>query len=330
MGKREHSINKNYKYTVDSPVHIRLDKYLSTLLEDYSRTQVQAAIKDERATVDGRNQKASFLLQGGETVEITVLDREPVRELIDPQAIELDIIYEDSVIIVINKPAGLVVHPGTGQPDGTLVNGLVYHFQQLSDINGVFRPGIVHRLDKDTSGVMVIAKNNTVHRKIGSQFEKGLVEKTYLGITWGQWDEEKGSINHPIRRSRKDPTRNEVGSGGRNSRTDFKIIDSNRYLSVLDFYPKTGRTHQIRVHAAHEGHPIFCDQKYGGGSNRCKGFLPEVKKSMSEILKALNRHALHAGKLSFEHPESGVKVSFEAQLPKDLELVLREIKQFNG
>lgn len=318
----------SYKFTVDDPVHIRLDKYLTSLLEDCSRTQVQAAIKDGRTSVDGQNQKPSFLLQGGETVEIKILDQEPVRKSLEPQAIDLEIIYEDSSIIVVNKPVGLVVHPGTGQPDGTLVNGLVYHFSQLSDINGVLRPGIVHRLDRDTSGVMVIAKNNSAHRKVAAQFEKGAVEKTYLGIVWGKCREKTGSIQEPIRRSRKDPTRYEVGVSGRDSRTDFKVVDSNRYLSVIEFYPKTGRTHQIRVHVAHIGYPIFCDQKYGGGENRSKGFLPEVQKKLGNMLNEINRHALHAGEISFLHPDSGEKVSFEAPLPEDMDQIITEMKKF--
>jgi len=211
----------------------------------------------------------------------------------------------------------LVVHPGTGVKDNTLVNGLMFYTSALSEINGSTRPGIVHRLDRDTSGVMVIAKTNLAHRKIAEQFENKLVTKTYIGLTWGIWTENEGLIDEPIKRKRSDPTSFTVDETGRKATTGYKIERAWRYISNVRFYPKTGRTHQIRIHAAHMGHPIVADQKYGGGENRTKGFLPEVTRELQQVLTILERHALHAMSLEFVHPETAKTVSFQAPLPED-------------
>ena len=316
--------------TASSGINMRLDKYLSEQLVDYSRSQIQAMIQDGKVMIDGRKEKSSYRLQGSEAIVVDPIQSQPYPVIIEPQDIPLSIVYEDDAIIVIDKQSGLVVHPGTGQKDNTLVNGLMFYTSALSDINGSNRPGIVHRLDQDTSGVMVIAKTNLAHRKIAKQFENKQVKKTYIGLTWGIWTENEGLIDEPIKRKRSDPTSFNVDETGRKSTTGYKIERAWRYISKVQFYPKTGRTHQIRVHADHMGHPIVADQKYGGGENRTKGFLPEVTKELRQVLTILERQALHAMSIEFLHPETEKTVSFQSPLPEDFNDTIKLLNEKYG
>ena len=309
---------------------IRLDKYLSDQLTDISRTRIQQQIKSGNVTVDGQPVKASYQLEGGEEIYVVLIDNQPEPATVIPQQMDLDIIYEDDALAVINKPAGLVVHPGKGNRENTLANGLAYHFRNLSDVNGVLRPGLVHRLDKDTTGLIIIAKTNQTHLKLARLFEQREIEKTYLGVTWGEWDSKTGRIEIGIRRQRSDPTRFEASNDGKPAITDYKVIDTFRYLSYVQFFPRTGRTHQIRVHSAHSGFAIFADTVYNGGVNRTKGYLPEVRKFFQGLLNTINRHALHAFRIRFKHPNSGEDIQFEAPLPPDMTYLLSEIKRLNG
>ena len=316
--------------TASSGINMRLDKYLSEQLVDYSRSQIQAMIQDGKVMIDGRKEKSSYRLQGSEAIVVDPIQSQPAPVIIEPQDIPLSIVYEDNAIIVIDKQSGLVVHPGTGQKDNTLVNGLMFYTSALSDIYGLTRPGIVHRLDRDTSGVMVIAKTNLAHRKIAKQFENKQVKKTYIGLTWGIWTENEGLIDEPIKRKRSDPTSFNVDETCRKATTGYKIERAWRYISKVQFYPKTGRTHQIRVHADHMGHPIVADQKYGGGENRTKGFLPEVTKELRQVLTILERHALHAKSLEFLHPETAKTVSFQAPFPDDINSAIKFLNEKYG
>ena len=316
--------------TASSGINMRLDKYLSEQLVDYSRSQIQAMIQDGKVMIDGRKEKSSYRLQGSEAIVVDPIQSQPSPVIIEPQDIPLSIVYEDDAIIVIDKQSGLVVHPGTGQKDNTLVNGLMFYTSALSDIYGLIRPGIVHRLDRDTSGVMVIAKTNLAHRKIAKQFENKQVKKTYIGLTWGIWTENEGLIDEPIKRKRSDPTSFNVDETGRKATTGYKIERAWRYISKVQFYPKTGRTHQIRVHADHMGHPIVADQKYGGGENRTKGFLPEVTKELRQVLTILERQALHAMSIEFLHPETEKTVSFQSPLPEDFNDTIKLLNEKYG
>jgi len=238
----------------------------------------------------------------------------------------LDIIYEDAYLAVINKPTGLVVHPGSGNYRGTLLNGLLYHFKTLSK-EGSHRPGIVHRLDKDTSGVMIIAKTDTAHADLSKQFETKTVQKKYMGITWGLWQEKGGRIETNLLRKKSDPTLFEVHPDkGKTSVTHYEVLDEGRYYSLVHFIPKTGRTHQIRVHSAHQNHPILGDRKYGGGLSKIKGFIPEVGKLLKKELERLNRHALHSETICIQHPETKSDIEIHAPLPDELNLILRSLK----
>ncbi|NOZ04325.1 MAG: RluA family pseudouridine synthase [FCB group bacterium] len=315
-------------FQVEEP-GIRLDLYLSKYLTAYSRTQLQKLIKTNRVTVDDVVKRPSYRLEEGEwiQVELPEIPQTPIR--IEPQDIPLQVIYEDEDIIIVDKPAGLVVHPGTGNPDGTLVNALVYHFRSLSSVYGPLRPGIVHRLDRDTSGLMVVAKNNAAHVNLSDQFRNRTIGKSYIGITWGTWKEDSGLIDEPIARKRSDPTAFTVAERGRPAQTEFTVKQKWRNFSEVIFNPKTGRTHQIRVHAAFLGHPIFGDEKYGGGKARIKGFIPEVSKRLQKLINSLGRHALHAAELSLSHPVSGERLFFHSDLPDDMRSVIEGLSSYD-
>jgi len=303
---------------------IRLDKYLAEEIELISRSRIKDSIISKDVLVNGEAVKPSFKLAGGETIQVEISDPQPME--LESQPIPLDIIHEDNDIVVLNKQVGLVVHPGAGNRTGTLVNGLIYHFDQLSSVSGSLRPGIVHRLDKDTSGVMVVAKNDAAHGKIALQFSERTVEKTYLALVWGIPEETEGKIDLPIIRHPKDRTLFTTDEVGRPALTEFRLLESFEYLSLLELTPRTGRTHQLRVHLSEMGHPIFGDDSYGGGEKRAKGFLPEVAKELSRLANILNRQALHAMSLVFDHPSTEKRVTFVAPMADDIAAVIHELE----
>ena len=305
----------------------RLDIFLTNYFVDLSRTQIKKMITDGNIKVNDLIAKPSLKLIGDEIIFYTLPKIDDINhDILLPEKIKLDILYEDDAIIAINKPPNLVVHPGNGNQKGTLANGLIYYFEKLSTLNGNNRPGIIHRLDKDTSGVILIAKDNIVHRNLSKQFEQRFIEKKYYSITWGKWDKKEGLIDLPIARSRKDPTSFLINDTGRSSQTKFSVLKSGRYLNEVNFFPKTGRTHQIRVHASAKNCPVFCDEKYGGGENRVKGLIPEVSKELSKRIKYLNRHALHAEEIIFNHPITKKQMAISAPIPSDL----RDLLDFNN
>ena len=307
----------------------RLDHYLSGHLTQYSRSRVQSFIRSGQILVNGNKCKTGYSLEMNDIIQVDVLKEESNLKKLVPENLNLSIIHEDESIVVINKPAGIIVHPGTGINSGTVANGLAYHFQKLSNVNGDLRPGIVHRLDKDTSGVMVIAKTNSAHTFLADQFKDRKVKKKYIGLTWGLWDNVKGEINEPLLRDKKDPTKYSVNANGKNSITKFKVEKTFRHSCLLSFFPLTGRTHQIRVHASYCGHPIFGDEKYGGGISRSKGFLHEFKSHYKKMIQKLNRHALHAEKLELIHPISKQIIKFDAPLPQEYLDLVKSINLLN-
>ena len=310
--------------------NIRLDKFLSFHLSDLSRTQIQNMIKDGLVLVNGAPSKTGYKLDGSETIHYSLPEIQPELNRIEPQDIPLDILYEDEDVIAVNKAAGMVVHPGVGNRNGTLVNALAFHFDNLSDINGSLRPGIIHRLDEDTSGVILVAKNNKSHAALAAQFENRTIQKEYMGITWGNWKVLEGEIDGSIKRKRSDPTTYHIDDTGRQALTHYKVINQGQYLSEVAFFPKTGRTHQIRVHSASMNHPIFGDEKYGGGMNKAKGFIPEVTRTLQKMLKGINRHALHARRISFLHPASRDNIEIEAPIPKDIVHLIQGFNLIHG
>ena len=318
----------SFKILQTKDIGLRLDKFLVLNLPNYSRSKIQALIKSGAILVNEKIRKTGYSLELNDSIVIqTPKSRNQLDKLV-PQYMDLDILYEDKSIAIINKPAKMIVHPGVGNSSGTLANGLLYYFNNLSNLNGQFRPGIVHRLDGDTSGLILIAKSNQAHKFIANQFQKQSVSKNYIALVWGTPIEDEGEIDHPIARKRNDPTSYTISENGKNAVTKYKVISRYRHLSQISYSPKTGRTHQIRVHSAHLGLPIFGDEKYGGGLAKTRGFLPEFTKFYHQQLKKFNRHALHASKLGFIHPESKDHVVFEASLPQEFLNLNTEIESW--
>ena len=303
---------------------IRLDKFLADEIEILSRSKLKACIKAHGVLVDGQPEKPSHLLRGGEVIQVEIPEETPTT--IDGEPIPLDILHEDHQIVVIDKPAGLVIHPGAGNPDGTLVNGLVYHFNELSHVYGNQRPGIVHRLDKNTSGVLVVAKSDESHMRLAQQFNSRTVEKTYLALVWGSPGEKEGVIDSPISRHAGHRQKFAVDESGRSAVTQYRVMEEFDQLSSIQLKPRTGRTHQLRVHMSSIGHPIFGDETYGGGRSRMKGYSPDKRAYFLRLLSLISRQALHAWSISFDHPTAGNRVTFSAPLPKDFGNVLESMR----
>ena len=291
----------------------RLDVFLPQADASFSRSQIKYAIEEGNVLVNGREPKASQHLKAGDIVSLHV---EPAIEATaGPQDIPLDIVYEDASIIVVNKPAGMVVHPAPGNPDSTLVNALLFHCHDLSGIGGVLRPGIVHRLDKETSGLIVAAKTDEAHRHLSAQFEKHDVHKKYIALVWGNVKGTSGEIMLPVGRHPVDRKKMSTKSRhGKDALTLWKVKERFGTATLLDIEIKTGRTHQIRVHLTERGWPVVGDAVYGAPR------MQTIKDaSVKSRLKAFDRHALHAAQISFVHPQKGERMVFAAPMPDDME-----------
>jgi 23S rRNA pseudouridine1911/1915/1917 synthase len=296
-------MNKRLEFTVSISGE-RLDKYLAEQCQ-ISRSYVKKLISEGQVTVNSRSAKASQKLNMGDRIVAEILP--PSTISLAPEAITLRVIYEDNDLIVIDKPAGLVVHPAAGHHSGTLVNAILAHCPDLGTIKGTVRPGIVHRLDRDTSGLMMVAKNDAAHASLSRQIKQRSIKKGYLALLVGHLSPDQGAIEAPIGRHPKDRKRMAVVSGGREARTAYKVIEYFDGYTLVEAMPETGRTHQIRVHFAAIGHPIFGDPVYGKRS------------------PLLGRQFLHAYKLGFTLPSSGKYVEFKAELPPDLDDVLNKL-----
>jgi len=296
-------MDKRFEFIVASPGE-RLDKYIAAQCQ-ISRSYAQKLIDDGQVAVNGHAAKASQKLNTGDNIVVSIPPPSPIS--LAPEDIPLKVVYEDKDLIVVDKPAGLLVHPAAGQHTGTLVNAILARCPDLGEINGSVRPGIVHRLDKDTSGVMMVAKNDAAQRSLSRQIKLRSIKKGYLALVLGHLTPERGAIDAPIGRHHKDRKRMAVVSGGREARTEYKVIKYFDDYTLVEAMPETGRTHQIRVHFAAIGHPIFGDHVYGKRS------------------PLLGRQFLHAHRLGFKLPSSGESVEFRAELPPDLEEVLKQL-----
>lgn len=287
----------------------RIDSYLAKQKEELSRVAVQRLIEEEKILVNGKKTKASYKIQ--EDDEITIEKEEPKEIELKAQDIPVEIIYEDSDIIVVNKPKGMVVHPANGNPDGTLVNAIMSICKDsLSGIGGEIRPGIVHRIDKDTSGILIVAKNDKAHINLSEQIKNHEVKKTYIALVRGIVKENEATINMPIGRSTKDRKKMAVTKDGKEAITHFKVLE--RYpqhnCTLLEVKIETGRTHQIRVHLSQIGYPIIGDMVYSNGKNEW----------------GIQGQCLHAKSLQFKHPITGKEMSLEAELPEYFQEILKE------
>ena len=279
-----------------------------------SRTRVQRLLADGSVTVEGRPARKSDVVEPGTRVDVLVAPAEPVD--IAPEDLPLDIVYQDEAIVVVNKAAGMVVHPAPGHRTGTLVNALLWHVRDLSGVGGRLRPGIVHRLDRDTSGLLVVAKTDEAHLALSAALAKRRVRRIYRAAAWGHLAESPLTIEAPIARHPKDRKRMAVVEGGRAARTRVRVRERWPAAELLDVALHTGRTHQIRVHLAHVGHPVVGDEVYGAGRER--GVSGPGRAWALELARRTPRQFLHAGELSFDHPRSGAPMRFQAELPPDL------------
>lgn len=303
----EENIQEEFEFQIEQKSG-RVDKYLTTELDTMSRSKVQNLIADGYVIVNGETIKANYKLETGDKVEVFVPEPEAVD--VEAEDIPLDIIYEDKDIVLINKAQGMVVHPGAGNPNGTLVNALLFHIKDLSGINGEIRPGIVHRLDKDTSGILMVAKNDEAHVNLSEQLQNRTVKRIYWALVHGVLPHEHGTINAPIGRDPKDRQKFTVIKGGKEAISHFRVLERIQKFSLMEVSLETGRTHQIRVHLNYIDHPVAGDKIYG------------PKKSLEG-----NGQFLHARMLEFTHPRTGETMSFEAELPALFEETLDRLRK---
>jgi 23S rRNA pseudouridine1911/1915/1917 synthase len=311
-----------------SSAGLRLDWYLARQFPSYSRVHLRRLINAAAVHVDGRRAKASHRLRAGEQVRVWLPPL--AREAPPPENIPLEVLYEDESIVVVNKRPGMVVHPGKGHHAGTLTSALQYHFNELSTIGGPARPGIVHRLDRDTSGVLVVARTDQAHARLAEQFERRTVEKEYYALVVGRVDRDRDWIDqpigfHPYQREKMAIRRDDPHS--REARSFYEVLERFDGFAAVRIVPRTGRTHQIRVHLASLGCPVLCDRQYGGRSQIARG---EIRRQPNDETVLLARQALHARRLAFVHPATGEWVAFEAPLPEDLSAVLEELRAFRA
>lgn len=302
----------------------RLDAYLARHFPKHSRMQLRKVIGAGGVTVDGSGCKVAYRLRSGQRVTIFLPPMPAAGP--NPEDIPLDVIYEDEFLLAVNKPPGMVVHPARGHWSGTLTSALAFHFRSLSQAGGEHRPGIVHRLDRDTSGVIVVAKTDPIHYALAEQFAARTTEKEYFAITAGVPDRDRDRIEQPIGMHPSHREKMAIRAGHTTSReaaTFYEVLERFEGFAAVRVLPKTGRTHQIRVHLAHVGIPILCDKLYGGRASLTRGELRRVIDD--EVV--LSRQALHASRLRFVHPATGESIELAAPLPMDLSLVLAELRQ---
>ena len=306
----------------------RLDHFLGTNAPELSRTRAKSIIEGGLVTVNGRKVKPSTRIYPGDVIHASVPELEKLRAR--PEGIPLEILFEDDDLIVVNKGPGMVVHPAPGTPDGTLVNALLGREAELSSVGGNLRPGIVHRLDRDTSGVIVVAKNDLAHRRLSAAFEERRVSKVYLALVWGNPSAESGTVDAPIDRHPRDRKRMAVVDGGREAVTEWRVRERFSFAALVEARPRTGRTHQIRVHMTHLKHPDIGDPTYGGDKRSFGDVSPDQRPHAKHVNELATRHALHARCITFDHPGTGMRVDITALVPDDFADLLDALRYPEG
>lgn len=312
---------------------LRVDKFLFHKLENVSRSKIQDAAQAGNILANGKAIKSNYKVKPNDVISV-VLPHPPFEFQLIPQDIPLNIVHEDEHLIVINKEAGLVVHPGHGNYDGTLVNGLLYHLKDAPLFKkGELRPGLVHRIDKNTSGLLVVAKTEMALNHLAKQFYDRTTKRRYVALVWGAFDEQEGIISGNIGRSLKDRMKMFVfpgGEDGKHAVTHYKVMENLGYVSLVECRLETGRTHQIRVHMEYMNHPIFNDERYGGDRILKGTTFTKYKQFVQNCFGILPRHALHARSLGFVHPHTGKELYFESEVPADMQEVIEKWRVYIG
>ena len=310
---------------------LRIDKYLMNFIENATRNKIQAAAKNGNIYVNGQIVKSNYKVKGGDVIKV-LFSHPPHENLLVGEDIPIDIVYEDEDLLVVNKPAGMVVHPGHGNYSGTLINALIFHFDNLP-LNSSDRPGLVHRIDKDTSGLLVVAKTEKAMNHLSFQFAEKTSEREYVALVWGNVEEDEGTVEGNIGRHPKNRMQNTVFLGdeahkGKPAITHFKVLERFGYVTLVSCKLETGRTHQIRVHMKHIGHTLFNDERYGGEKILKGTTYTKYKQFVSNCFKILPRQALHAKTLGFEHPTTGKWIRFESDIPDDMQQCIEKWRNY--
>ena len=327
---QEETLYEHFSFTADEGQEpLRVDKYLMNRIENATRNKIQQAAKAGSIFVNDSAVKSNYKVKPGDLVRV-LFGHPPHENLLVPEDLPIDIVYEDDTVVVVNKVAGMVVHPGHGNYSGTLINGLLFHFDNLPH-NDQQRPGLVHRIDKDTSGLLVIAKTEEALTHLSKQFFNKTSARKYLALVWGNVENDTGTISGNIGRHPKNRLQMTVfpeGDAGKAAVTHFKVVERFGYVTLIECSLETGRTHQIRVHMKHMGHTLFNDERYGGNAVLKGTHFSKYKQFVENCFKQIPRQALHAKTLGFEHPKTGEWLSFDSVLPQDFENVLTKWRNY--
>ncbi|MDA8591719.1 RluA family pseudouridine synthase [Flavobacteriaceae bacterium] len=328
----QQDLHEHYAFTVDKGQQpLRIDKYLMNFVENATRNKIQAAAKAGHIFVNDIVVKSNYKVKPNDQIRV-LFEHPPHENLLIPEDIPIDIVFEDEHLLVVNKPAGMVVHPGHGNYSGTLINALLFHFEHLPN-NSSNRPGLVHRIDKDTSGLLVVAKTEQAMTHLSAQFKAKTSERSYTALVWGNIEEEKGTIEGHIGRHPKNRLQNTVFEGdeadkGKPAITHFDVLERLGYVTLVRCKLETGRTHQIRVHMKHIGHTLFNDERYGGEKILKGTTFTKYKQFVDNCFKVLPRQALHAKTLGFVHPKTEEFMSFSCELPSDMEQCIQKWRYY--
>ena len=332
--EKNNSLFEHFSFQVDKgQAPLRIDKYLMNFVENATRTKIQAAAKNGSIKVNGIVVKSNYKVKPLDEIKV-LFEYPPHENLLIAEDIDLDIIYEDDDLVVINKPAGMVVHPGHGNYSGTLINALIYHFENLPT-NSSNRPGLVHRLDKETSGLLVVAKNDEAMVHLSNQFAEKTSKREYTAMVWGNLKEDSGKIDNYIGRNPKNRLQNIVldednVENGKRAITNYEVLSRMNYVNLVKCTLETGRTHQIRVHMKHIGHTLFNDERYGGDSILKGTTFTKYKQFVENCFKLLPRQALHAKTLGFIHPKTGEFMQFDSELPEDFKSCIEKWENYTA